>query len=1715
MRKKITFLILAFIASEFAFSQVPVLDSSTKMFNGTNTVEISQPHIASNCGNKVRIAASKVQVTLNYSESKDTKLKFLLKASNSKGESITNVFNSEGYDLQVSAKNRVAIFEYDLKKFLSKDLLDIESVSIIPVKNVNVDASITFSVDVAQSTFFKNPSNLRLPSLSIVEPILDTKSASFEWECTYPFTKYEIEILKLENTNPSAVNDSAIVTSIDWSQALRVEYDVDEPFDINNHLLTSHKYMTSVTQGTGYYAWRVRPIGSYFDAGIANSENWGEWSTVYSGEKELVKSSLDNSFFYFEDPNQDLNYSNSKIFSEGNRVKEVQSFADGLSNVRQIRTYIPSTNTTISLQSINDYAGRKAISSLPIPMKDQKSKYSPVLLANSAEYSAENFDKIEKVKADKVDNSNEISYYEGNSDQNIPDAELIPFTQTQYYGDPLNRVKQEGGPGEMFQINNADNTKNKNTKYYYGVASESELVRLFGDKTPLPNTINKVISEDANGVSTISYQKPDGSVLATCLSFSDKNTASGNLQQLDKIQEGDFQQVHILSDNEMHEWGYSSSKRFVIMADNTNVSIDYTVENPTLFADCAKVNVNCNYKLEIAIFKVDEKNASRDLKSYTLTNISKSKSGLEAPVVQELEKGTYIVEKRLLLGEPTISKEEIASQAAALVKPMPELTKALLYNVKCKKDIPLFQRTLRDIRTSFKSQNLNNLKYIIGSYLLRSTLIDSVNTFIQKYGEEVNKEGFSYELYYRDDKIYRVLPETSTANAELIEMRTPCCRVIVPVKWIKRFDTNVYPKIQSSTPGELAKPKDVSEVEDSDGQYDFLPDFEGYAMAYFRDCDALNGKEGSFRQYMGGWEQPGIFNYMIYHMLTDKLKPYVDNSVVEKLKESGRIADLKGNVDQSITYDCSGRVIDNSWLNGVYDTKTLFNCWDNQLRILANAKGCNDFILETDIDQNANIASKFDEQVNNDKSIFDSAINKVFKKMNAVVRFFTSKRKFKRKLIKKIRSISANPSEIGESVSNSISGNIVKGFLDCAGYSFVKIVTPYDAKPLSEDADASFQYEELNDVQPFRYKLNQGALSKDYFEINSIYKRVNTQINSKLQRPDVDFAYVPIVDWKATNMGKDGKPEVEHLLPRIKNPIYAFKYFEYPEEGFKETQEVESNNCYTDLNDCYSFDANNFYIKDEVAGGFKKVSCCGVGLSNSVCYKDFAYPNLDLLYKPNDPRFTMLGDKKARLIVNDFDGNGRIKCPYDHTVWSSGQRYTYYVILNKLFPSGINSELEKQKEKDEADYAGYELNTENTYDCNFLKTPHEWYVLPDEDGDVDLDNPVLIPGEEKDQYPAATQKYEYSMPNGERRSTISTIEMLLKDKEKGCLEGCDMRYSQFRDKLRTMLVNNCYQIDECRGKGSQFDHVISSEEIDAMAAELVKSCKSQCSATTFGCTASDLFRSIRDPKGILGGKANGTKLFLGIAGMPSSDPRSASYKDAALDAIVKAQNSGSSLIEYDLSRYKEDDFSWYEYTAMEQATSWDFEVNLPCKCSTITLQPQKASEVYMALKTSNGVEKFGSGDFIRFDDVDFGRGFDQLSLNLEINYNQEISDNSTFNINIFIDGNLLTQSVVREGFLVVDFPSTVKGVHTFKLEGVGNKAANCTLKTLILSLKNSSDKSNARLFSPTYSNTFVPKDKYEYYKNAIRDNNDPSGATEDVVTPAKSVKVIYDNEKKN
>ena len=171
----------------------------------------------------------------------------------------------------------------------------------------------------------------------------------FMWgtNSTENFPNYEVQILRLYNTDQNmATSNSSITAAIDWNKALRVETQ------------SAEKEITlTVAEGSGFYVWRVRPIGNFYAGGIANQQNYGVWNTssLIQGSSITLEQTTIGSrkdAFYVTDPDENINWIYNRVFTEGDRAKtdvegvktsEGMSYADGLLRARQTQAYNSST----------------------------------------------------------------------------------------------------------------------------------------------------------------------------------------------------------------------------------------------------------------------------------------------------------------------------------------------------------------------------------------------------------------------------------------------------------------------------------------------------------------------------------------------------------------------------------------------------------------------------------------------------------------------------------------------------------------------------------------------------------------------------------------------------------------------------------------------------------------------------------------------------------------------------------------------------------------------------------------------------------------------------------------------------------------------------------------------------------------------------------------------------------------------------------------------------------------------------------------------------------------------------------------------------------------------------------------------------------------------------------------------------------------------------
>jgi len=603
---------------------------------------------------------------------------------------------------------------------------------------------------------------------------------TFTWEnekCAAPY--YQFQLLKLFNESAVSENEYVINATVDWSKALTLE--------TSNHFIT-----LTLVEGTGYYAWRVRPIGNKYEGGVANSRNWGTWSTANITIPETISLSCSsanigsclqdykNTIFFYEQFDRDLNFIYTRTFTEDSRVHESLSFANGLLQVKQNQVKVPSNFSYSSSgkilvnQTVYDYSGRPAVNTLPAPVPDTNELgYRRSFLMNSGNlFGAANFDADDKIyNPDPVTGGPLSMYYsDTNPDKTIPSADGYPYTRTVFATNGSGKVMEEGGVGATHKIG-----EKHTVKMSEGTASEQELIRLFGDEAPYAGTVVKSTVTDPNGVVTITFTDKSGKVIATGVSKGGKT----NLEEL-AIDEIDVNEV--FDNNKKYgNNGLISSKEFSF-TEETDVNLTYNISPKGFSASCGEsFCTSCAYKLTIKVTDLNDPSSANN-KIFTISIPSEEECSPDLINLTPfssltLPAGRYQIDKIIELDL------DAANQYAAKVTSMAEEN---------------IQSYIDDIEELLEAKDIDSLNGYLKNLM---TGTHPGLTSVQAYDEEGNEitSGTSFQTGYE-----------VVLNSSCCSIRIPI--VIIPIEPCEDPAINAPDKLGPYMLDELNKLKDLNGI---------------------------------------------------------------------------------------------------------------------------------------------------------------------------------------------------------------------------------------------------------------------------------------------------------------------------------------------------------------------------------------------------------------------------------------------------------------------------------------------------------------------------------------------------------------------------------------------------------------------------------------------------------------------------------------------------------------------------------------------------------------------------------------------------------------------------------------------------------------------------------------------------------------------------------------
>lgn len=1428
---------------------------------------------------------------------------------------VTGVFNTTPYQLIIQNTQPEAVFNLDFSSFAESTSGTDFSFTSINISNVQISTppNITLNTTLISKMRFEVSYNIAYgldvitgianPAITITSqpPMVQGKQLTFNWSNNgYEFPDYEFQLLRLfNNYSTTATSETNITTTIDWSKALKIETES-----------SATSLTLTMSEGQGFYVWRVRPIGNFYPGGIANALNYSDATWSYSPPNSQINyitlqsngttvtvgggytvTSNPNPFFFFQDTDDAINWIYSRTFTEGNRISEEISYANSLQQEKQSQSYLPSKDTTLISQTIPDKTGRPSLKTLPAPVAGGINGYQSTLVQTNMSsilglhlYTSDDYDKdINYKNPTQVDeNVTNYKYYSNNNpDLRIPDAQGYPFSRTLYYNDGTERVMEQSGVGQANILGDgtvANGGQGKTVKTYYGSASETELISLFGDEAPDNESVMKTITVDENNTASVTYTSKEGHVIATALSFQDNDNlnvfaplanepaASSVTNVSDKV----TQNIQIDS-------SFVSTKR-VVLLQASPLTLSYSVGCQTLTNACGSPTLNCNYQVQILIHCVE--NPANSILNLPIQSVSCSTAVTWSDSrLLSLAAGTYVIEKILTTTGGGVSTSTVTSTSENQIMPIVSLIKVWLASVNCPAALTYFYNTQLPGLAASLNNSLSNP--------------ETLTAFI-------SNNGIAPTFVYTGQRMF--ITNGPNGNPSEVTLESPCCTLNVPVTYTPPFTCpSSFTQVDVNKNGTF----DVNyDYFNSPQNTEYFPDLEGYAVSFLNLVGCTMTPATFYQQYMTGWDNPGDFNMMVYYMLTDEYScsnTGAAGSAGNPAPNGGSVpvTDECGNTTTSPGIACDGNGNCNQ-----YQCSNIANCWTKQILALQTFLCSSDFSFNNPM----NPADSADNDSNGNQSVLNDQFDDNFS--GAPI----SKRK-KKKLAKKVSQIMRDLSDPTTSGASQLtySQHIVQDFLQCTGQQFAKILLPEDPCPFPTDADPNGGITTSGATTDNTYSLNYASTAATYLApllYTSPCNSCNNATGCKAMpyTPGRNNFTDPNKLFPPTPMGgptpANQKP-LSQLFYGIKDPIYAFKYFTYD----RGRPDLEASSCFSDPNDCYATTSPGgpiVVVTDNSTGTplLKpvKVPCCAIQTNNTYSLTGTPYPftTNNLCGPPVIPTPAINlnydsdnnGINDQKILVNDFCGLGQIVCPYTYEYWNCGQRYTFYtILLNSLTlpPGEVNSP-----------------STTIALTCEDFTTPNP----PNPTGD--LTDGGWNPDE------LANWVAWNNIPTGQLGTTAypypSIVQYEMMQMQQNCLSTCSQRQEQFRSQLLQVLNQKCYIIDGC--KQNVDDNVILTSDIDAIVAQMFSACTTQCPITTYYCPGPEFCRDINTSLTITGPTDSDINIQYGVSTL--NDPNCPQGNCAAYAPYTTTPSP----------------LTFCEQTQWNMAMSWDFDIDIPSKCTT-------------------------------------------------------------------------------------------------------------------------------------------------------------------------------------
>lgn len=1054
------------------------------------------------------------------------------------------------------------------------------------------------------------------------------KLFTFKWTSLYNFPNYEVQILRLHNIDETKISDpKKIGYKLNWDNALKVE---TQSF--------KKEIKLTLMEGTGYYVWRVRPVGNFYEGGIANQENYGLWSQEIASEGELLDyPEINNTtsslpVFYYNDQEENLNWIYTRTFTEGDldfqkgtRTKEGISYADHLLRTRQTQVYNSEENTSIVGQSLIDYSGRPSLSTLPVPIAASvmglEGYVSNFVKSGSNLYTALYFD--EDGNAQNPSNINDgtgshFSYYNNQNPIGVSGTDGKSFTRTIYKTDGTNRPSESSGIGAALALGTTHTTQ-----IFYGSASDDELIRVFGDEAPLAESVIKTIVIDPNGTQSVTYTSKEGKTIATAMI----TDYTDNLLALN-ANPNHFVITHSTTQNIVDGKVFQSTKR-IVLSEAKDVTLKYEVLNG------APPCTDCKYRVQFYLIDLinqityvsdedgqgpidpfigpggGELTFPAQWKWVTSSGAAQTVIGQPTGGQFQLPKGEYLLVKKVYSADEEINTNELINVETIL-----SIIAAKMSNIQNDQDISDFNLFMNSVAggditpiNDFIEDPLQDIpafpSILVLTYTGTGSTLGTLGFHIQ--GSDNPDNPGTACAGCADQSVSLGKGESCRVCDEIQAiLDQPDVDLQIPEQPWAADDQRPWVKVYNLVKNGASTPLAGEEDDLFDGFIEYLKANEVY---HGFEIQGVNGPSDFFQRFAPGFDTEKL-TFMLTNMLVSKY--YVGN-----IDENGNVAEINATTGMLETVNPTVSATSESFLNSLeynYTCKDLFACWVSAVDMIKVNEFENEEVNVMD-QYNDQADDSSEDEYDNEENQEDAEDKSGFDKLSDFI------------ISQKMRKF--NDSDEGKLSNEALLSlvNLPNMFLACGGYQFAGIIDEesinsfpdYNAYNGTDVSHRTIEHPGILSLEggtfvTYSFSTETTSLS------DSRYKKAYQLMEEPEEEEEDQFlpAGPPSFGLAACDGSQIVFPRLAY--PYILKPEWMFKYFEY--NAKKEFLDNQGD----DFSDKHIGFTNQFEI--ELAS----------------CYNDlttYIQANCSLITDPND-----------RISCK--------KCSYYHEQWNSGQRLNFY-----------------------------------------------------------------------------------------------------------------------------------------------------------------------------------------------------------------------------------------------------------------------------------------------------------------------------------------------------------------------------------------------------------------------------------------------------------------------